>query len=88
MPRLDDARMHRADRDLMHALPFHLHEGIVVRFMREAGRRIEILAQREAAAVPGTMAQPFAVIVAFVRVDAEQVVGRTLHAVGRREDAG
>ncbi len=109
MSRLDDARMHRPHRDLVHALPFHLHEGIVIlglfpvlhrrtvvcflARLRErieergtACRRIEILAQREAAAVPRRMTQPFAMVAAFARVDAEQVIGRTLHAAGRGED--
>ncbi len=85
--RLDDARMYRADRNLMHPLPFHLDKRIGVRLFSTTCCRIEILAQGEAAAVPGTVAQPFAVILAFMSIDAEHIVGRSLHAAGRREDA-
>ncbi len=85
MPRLDDARMHRAHRNLMHALSFHLHERISVSFVGAALYRIKIFAQRKTAAVPRTVAQPFAMVLAFVSVYAEQVICGALHAVSHRK---
>src|SRR3989454_10783766 len=62
MPRLDDASVYRADRNLVHALSLDLDERIAVVALRKAARDIEVLGQRKRAIGPGAMAQPFAVI--------------------------
>src|SRR3989338_1367620 len=85
MPRFDDTRMHRPHRNFVHSLAFYLREWIIVQIPGTTLRRIEILAQREAAAVQGGMAQPFAVVTAFMCVNAKQVIYGALHAIRRRE---
>jgi hypothetical protein len=82
--RLDGAGVDRADRNLVHAIAFNLDERIGVELAHR--RADEILAQRIGVGRPGAMAQPLAVIHCTLGLDAEQVEGGTLHAVGLRED--
>jgi len=85
MPRLDDACVHRPDRDFVHALSRHRDEGIVVIFRRKVGCR-KIPAQRILVAGPGAVTQPLAVIRCAAGMQPQHIVHGALHAVGRRKE--
>src|SRR5207302_2531123 len=88
MPRLDDAGMHRTDRNLVHAFSLDPDERIAVVGLRKAARATDVLAQRERALGPCAMAQPFALIGAVLGMNAKQVVGGALHPAGARVEIG
>ena len=85
MPGLDGARVHRADRNFVHAVACDLDEGIVIRALVENGRGLRIAPQRMRAALPSRVAQPGAAV--FGRgIDADKVARGALHAVGGRKN--
>jgi len=88
MPGFDRTRVHRPDRNLVHAFAFDRDEGVAVFAWLRGPRRIEVLAQRERAFGPGAVPQPLAVVGLRRRNEAQQVGGRALHAVRRWVDIG
>ncbi len=85
MPGLDDPGMHRADRNLVHAVAVDAHERIILLARRPLRQDREVAAQRKAVDRPRGLPQPRPLIVGFA-LDADEIERRTLHPVRRRED--
>jgi len=83
---LDSAGMDGADRDLMDALALDADEGVSIQFAND--RRREVTAQRVTFRRPSAVAQPLALVLRALSLEAEQVEAGALHAVGLREDRG
>ena len=84
MTGLDDACVHRADRDLMHALAVDAHEFIGFACRRQ-WRKLRTQAQRKFGGGPGRVAQPGARI-DIVRACTHEIECGTLHACGGGKD--
>ena len=80
MPWLDDAGVHRADRDLVDPVTGDANEGIVDHVRAFADRTLGILlAQGEPVRGPGAVVEPRPRVACTDRDDPEQVGGGTLH---------
>ena len=87
MARLDDARVHRADRDLMHAIALHAHEVVVIddRFggLAQHSRGIN---QWPKALRPGRVAQPRAGIrIGGAQLPTRSAMARCMRAARERD---
>ncbi len=69
----------------MHGIAFHPHEWIVVGARLEIRLHRHTFAQRKNPARPCPMPQPLARVGTALCMQAEQIVGRALHARGGRE---
>ncbi len=88
MPRLDDARVDRADGDLVHALAINAHEGVVLGRVFARGGGVEVAPQRKFGRAPAAVAQPRAAVGSAFGGDAQQVEQRALHAPRRGKVTG
>ena len=82
---LDGARVHRSDRDFVHAVAFDRDEPVRIRLRRPACAGGDVPAQREDILRPGAVAQPGTRVrgsaIARERPRAAQVEDRPLHTV-------
>ncbi len=89
MPRLDDARVHRANGDLVHAVAFDTHEGVVRWHVGvRRGRCPGVVAQRVIVRRPEPVVEPGARVGRAFGDDPQQVRRRALHAAGGGKDRG
>src|SRR6266403_468226 len=85
MPGLDDAGMHRTDRDLVHPLALYRNEGVAWIARREARVECHIASQGEGVLAPCPMPQP-AARVTHCSAQPHQIRDRALHAACGRKD--
>ena len=84
--RLDDAGVHRADGDLVHAVAFDAHEGVVGGQRAGGGRRrLGVVLQRRRSGRPHAVVQPGALVAAALGLQTGQVGHRALHPRRTRE---
>ena len=84
--RLDDPRVHRADRDFVDSLPFDADEGEGAPVVREIARRRRVLAERMVVLRPEAVADQGPQVGVPLGQQAEQVADLALVARGRVTD--
>ena len=85
VPRLDDSGVHRADRNLVHAIARHAHERIILLTGLPFGQGDEVAPERELIDRPRSLPGPWPLIVR-VALYADKIESRALHTVGGGED--